>query len=417
MNVFFETLTAVSGAIVKYSYALVLIVISLVFFKRNLNIVATQKVIIGNANKGAIELTASQMVYGIFGGLLVSLILAALGITFSVDSYIELILLISLLLMLIKPRFICFSYSGAVLGIISLIAKVLGFDIFNLNIVSLVSLVAILHIVEGILITIDGSSGAIPVFTHKDNNIIGGFALKRYWAMPIALIFFQSNGAFVFTHKINAIPQWWSTVASEPISLLSLAVLGFSIFYGAIGYNAITFTKGKKAKAVSSGAYVIGYGTVMLILAQISKNNFFLQGALLIIMPVLHEGMLLYQSLKEINGKPKFVSNNEGIVVLDVAEGSPAKKMGIKSGDVILEINNRIIETEKDIFEAIAEVKENILIKVKGVEGILREATYRNYIDKKGVGVVIVPKSVGEENMMAFNKNTFKDTLDKMMKK
>ena len=54
------------------------------------------------------------------------------------------------------------------------------------------TLVGVLHIIEGSLVMIDGSRGAIPVFTNRDNKIIGGFALKRYWALPIAILILLS---------------------------------------------------------------------------------------------------------------------------------------------------------------------------------------------------------------------------------
>ena len=35
---------------------------------------------------------------------------------------------------------------------------------------------------------IDGDRGAVPVFTNRDGKILGGYALKRYWVLPIAIM-------------------------------------------------------------------------------------------------------------------------------------------------------------------------------------------------------------------------------------
>ena len=34
---------------------------------------------------------------------------------------------------------------------------------------------------------VDGSRGAIPVFTKREDKIIGGFSFSRYWPIPIAV--------------------------------------------------------------------------------------------------------------------------------------------------------------------------------------------------------------------------------------
>ena len=48
-------------------------------------------------------------------------------------------------------------------------------------------MIAVLHFVEGLLVITDGSRGTVPVFSKREDKIIGGFIMKRYWALPIAL--------------------------------------------------------------------------------------------------------------------------------------------------------------------------------------------------------------------------------------
>jgi hypothetical protein len=80
-----------------------------------------QKMIIGERLSSPLELTISQIVLGIFAGAIGSIILAYCGVIFEGNSGIELIFLISVFLMFWSPRFICFAYSGAALGLISFI--------------------------------------------------------------------------------------------------------------------------------------------------------------------------------------------------------------------------------------------------------------------------------------------------------
>ncbi len=201
MEIAIHTLRAVAFAIVDPSNAFILIMIALIFYNKNKKIAAMQKMIMGESLDSPFELTISQIVIGIFAGAIASLIFTFLGLVFDENSNIYLLFMVSLFFMAFKPRFICFSYSGAVLGIASLLFKYAAsvlhmpqLDIINIDILTLMTLVGILHIIEGSLVMIDGSRGAIPVFTNRDDKIIGGFALKRYWALPIAITYtFKCN--------------------------------------------------------------------------------------------------------------------------------------------------------------------------------------------------------------------------------
>src|SRR3712207_3700833 len=161
--------------------------------------------IIGEKLNSTLELTVSQIVLGIIGGAVGSIMLSYLGVSFDENTSIELIFFLSILLMFIKPKYICFSYSGAVLGFISILLemmhKMYGVTIpqlrfLSIDVVALMTLVAVMHFVEGILVMIDGSRGSIPIFTKKNGEIIGGFALKRYWVMPVAIALIVNSNRY-----------------------------------------------------------------------------------------------------------------------------------------------------------------------------------------------------------------------------
>lgn len=156
-----------------------------------------------------------------------------LGVIFDENSAIDLIFLASIIFMFFNPRFICFSYSGAILGFISITLNVLSqqlniasLNFLKIDVVSLMSMVAILHLVEGILIIIDGKRGAIPVFTSKDGNIIGGFALQRYWAIPMAIIFMLHPKSMIGSFSQISVQDWWPLInTSISRSILQNAVM------------------------------------------------------------------------------------------------------------------------------------------------------------------------------------------------
>ena len=207
--------------------------------------------------------------------------LSYLGVVFSDYQIIITLFMISILLMFLGTKYVCFSYSGGIISVISVTIqfceKYLNMDLSQLDflkvdVLMLVSLVAVLHIVEGILVMIDGSKGSIPVFTNRDNRIIGGFVFKRYWALPIVTLFLMQQSNLASGTNI-ATPNWWPLIRSNSYGLISTAIIGMSAFYGMLGYNSITFTKTKKQKVLISGLSISTYGLVMLLIAEAAKVN------------------------------------------------------------------------------------------------------------------------------------------------
>src|SRR5699024_4737761 len=94
--------------------------------------------------------TVTALVYGIFGGFIATILFLAFGISVS-DVGVAYLWVAAMVLMLFNPRFVCFAYAG---GIVSLIALIMGYS--QLNIAALMALVAILHLVEALLIFVDG---------------------------------------------------------------------------------------------------------------------------------------------------------------------------------------------------------------------------------------------------------------------
>ncbi|WP_139903894.1 PDZ domain-containing protein [Clostridium thermarum] len=429
MDLAIYTVKAVAQAIVGSGYTTILIMLSLILYFQNRKTAVMQKAIIGESINSPLELTISQVVLGILGGALGSILLTYSGVMFDEKSGIELIFLTSVVLTLVKPRFICFAYSGAVLGALSLLTN----DIYiyftgkpalegflKLDITALMTMVGILHIVEGLLVALDGNRGAIPVFSNTNGKIAGGYALKRYWPIPVVLMLLTvvtaGDGTDVSTTTIMT-PDWWPVIkTSHAAKLLETAVLAAAPIYAMLGYSSVTFTKTKREKALSSGLYIFIYGIVLTAVAQLARfDNIVISLFVVAFAPLAHELMLKLQALKEVRGKAKYVSDEDGIVVLEVAPNSPAAHMGIKAGDRLMEINNRIIESEKDVLEGIKQTLGKMEVKIKQVNGAVKELQYGTFAAGQRLGVVFVPRYVPKEGMvMGYENMKFKDFMDKI---
>ncbi|MCB2299417.1 PDZ domain-containing protein [Clostridium tagluense] len=424
MDIAIHTLRAVAYAIVDPSNAFILIMIGLIFYNKNKKISVMQRMIMGESLDSPFELTISQIVIGIIAGALASLLFTFLGLVFDENSNIYLLFMLSLFFMAFKPRFICFSYSGAVLGITSLVFKYAAImlhmpklDFINVDILTLMTLVGVLHIVEGSLVMIDGSRGAIPVFTNRDNKIIGGFALKRYWALPISiLILLSSQTSDLVAGQSLMTPQWMPAIRGAIASkILEKSIIASIALYGVIGYSSITFTKSKGKKTLFSGALIMGYGVLLTAISQLAVFGVAVQIFILIFAAALHEAMLQLEKHLELTLKPKFVSGDEGIMVLEVAPKSPAFEMGIQSGDLIVQINDKKIEAEEEILHIVKGNFSSLFLKIKKPSGELKDMSYTNVAGNKRLGIVIVPREIPKDNsVVKMDDESFKDVLDKM---
>lgn len=426
MNIAVGTLKAIGDVLIKPPFVLIILWISIVLYKKNRKVLVMQRMIVGNSKHSAFDLTISQVGLGIIAGIVGSFILSFLGVVFKNQVAIEILFLISIMLMLFKPRFICFSYSGAILGLVSGAIKILSdagvitedLGYLQVDIATLITMIAVLHIVEGVLVMIDGKTAAIPVFTKRDNKIIGGFALKRYWPIPIAILLMLKTNDITFATNVIEAPNFWHQISVQSFELLKNATIAFTAFYGVIGYNTVTFTKSKEEKAFSSGIFIIMFGAILLVLSYIGRNIFIYQMVIVILMPILHELMLRIQIYLEDKAKPKYISKKEGLMVLEVAPNSPAEEMGIKSGDLLVEMNNKRIESENDVVNNISNISNFIWFKIKEVKGDIKEVSYNKMNKSKRLGIVFVPRGMPDASkVMKFDTEKFKEVLDKVVKK
>lgn len=421
MELILYTLRSVAYAIVNPAHILILVVLGMFFYMKNRRISIMQKMTIGESLNSPLELTLSQIVLGIIAGAIGSIILSILGIVFNQNSGIELIFIVSLFLLFIKKRFVCFSYSGAILALISVILGIItnltGMQSYlNINVESLMTFVGVLHIIEAFLVMIDGNRGSVPVFSNKDGKIVGGFSFNRYWAMPIAiLIAFSTQMSGALGGTIDT-PQWWPIInRAETLMLLASSVIVSIPLYGMMGYNAVTFTKLKKSKSAHSGMLILIYGITLSLVAQLSYFGVVGQLIVIIYAPLAHEIMLKLQKKSEDKGKFIYVSDDEGVAVLEVAPSSPSFAVGIRSGDKILEINNKKVVSEVDIFNTVKDSKADITIKIKKFSSEIRDYVIKPK-DKK-IGILLVPKMIRKEDALGVENDDFKKILDELKKK
>ena len=421
MDLIVHSLKSVATAIIEPMHLIMLVIFGVIFYFKNVRIVSIQKMTLGEGINTPLELTLSQIILGILAGAIGSIILSILGVTFSENSGIEFILMISILSLFYKKKYISYAYSAAILATIGIILNIISNSIgvkllLDINVLSLITFVGVIYILEGLLIMFDGSRGAIPVFTKKEDKIVGGFSFSRYWPMPIAILMIFSNSAPGGESIYSNLASWWPIINREStLALLTTAMIVSIPIYGILGYSNVTFTQEKKIKSLRCGITIALYGLSVALVAQLANINILGQIVSIIYAPLVFELIMRYEYRVEKKGKFLYVSDDEGIMVLEVTPNSPAYEVGIKRGDKIIEINGQSIKSEVDILKIARESIFKVPVKIKNNSGQVLE--YIIQPRNKRLGMLLVPRLVKREDIFEIKADDLKNIINELKNK
>lgn len=283
------------------------IAILLIIYFQYYKISKIEKENIGYKRSAILKLIVSTL-FGILGGIITTVIFLYLGIVIIPVDFIY-ILVVTILLSLINPRFMCFSYGGAIVSLFSLIV---GYP--KIQISQVMSVVAVLHVIESILIILDGWRNKLPVFLKTQIGSIGGFNMNRFW--PIPFVIFIGDGLI------------------HPITFMAI-----------ISYGDYSISSYPRKKILRTSFSLFLYSITLLYIAK-TANNLFIAPVFALIG---HEIIILQNKIIENKGIPIFPASRKGLKVLEVVPSGIGKKVGIRSGDILLKINGVEIRDESDM--------------------------------------------------------------------
>ncbi|MGE5391358.1 MAG: PDZ domain-containing protein [Deltaproteobacteria bacterium] len=272
---------------------------------------------------------------GLLGGLLGSLILVMVGIDLCRVNILPL-WVAALILMMISPRFLCFAYAGGVLAVISLIT---GYP--QMDISQLMALVAVLHMVESLLILLNGHLNPVPVYVKRKDRLVGGFNLQKFW--PIPLLALASTGLLADPAALPPMPAWWPLLKSYSAAVPGQNYILLPVL-AVLGYGEITTTAAPGQRVRKSSAYLLLFSLILLALSIGSSYRPELLWPAALFAPLGHEMVIWIGTRQERDQAPVYVAGGSGLMLLDVAAGSPAYRAGLRSADRILTVNGYRIE-------------------------------------------------------------------------
>ena len=288
------------------------------------------------------------MLYGTVGGLMGSLVLTLVGVNIERMGF-QYIWPLAIALALINMRFLCFAYAG---GIVAVVSAIFGWP--DVDVPQVLALVAALHVTESVLIAISGRYGSVPVILKQGGRLVGAFNLQNFWPLPLVVLSTVAMQTGAMPEGVFHTPDWWPllTLGIEPPAGAEWVYVMMPVV-AALGYTdmAISSTPGQRRRrsALSLAVYSISLLGMALLAAKFEWLS--LPAALL--SPLGHEYLVRRDNRTEMAGSPLYVPPEHGVMVLDAIEGEMARKMGIRTGDVILGMSGMPVNRGGDLAYAI----------------------------------------------------------------
>jgi len=293
------------------------------------------------------------VLWGLAAGLTGSLLMGVVG-AYLQPQVILYLWVGALLLSFIRVRFLCFAYVIGLLGIFhGAFQLVPGMDqtadwyawvapISELHMPSLLALVGIVHIVEAILVRIQGSRLSTPVFVEgKRGKLVGSYQFQGLWPVPLLLLVPTTGGQALPLTPLFGDESLWS----GGWMFLALPVM--------IGFTNMTTSKQPEQKARRSSGQLLAYGVIVTALAAASEWLPILIIPVSLITIVLHEVIIWIERRDEDVRSPLYVHTEQGLTVLAVLPHSVAKTMGIQPGETIHKVNSQTVRTKEELHQAL----------------------------------------------------------------
>jgi hypothetical protein len=323
------------------------------------------------------------MLFGMIVGLAASSLIIFIGIPIDLNS-ILIIWPLSLILTLLNERYLCFSYAG---GILSLISLIFGWP--DIDVSSILALIGILHLMESILILLNGHKDALPVvMEHKRFKPIGAYTMSKFWPVPLVMLAVPTNIMQAAGSGIR-MPDWWPLFGGHGAGDLNLVLLPIAVV---LEYGDLAVTANAKQRSRQTGLLLGAYSLLILTVAAFSTRYGWLKYAGAVLMPALHEMILYFGRKSQLDGKPVFGAPWRGLRILDVIPENMGSKMGLLPGDVLLNVNGKGINSEEMLQEALLAAPTYIWMDIAR-DGKEETVEYKNYNrERDSLGILFVPR-------------------------
>lgn len=332
-----------------------------------------------------------SLVQGVWAGILTTVFMMVFGVVVQpFDVWVMLGL--CFLLSLFHIQYLCFAYAGGLYALLASLAQLwpdggklpilewIWTPFLQVNIPSIIGMIGVFHVVEAILVGRNRGRGSSPIYMNgKRGRLVGAYQLQKFWLLPVLTVIPVSEGL--------AMPSWWPFLLAGAGTTFT-----FMVFPAIVGYADLAMTSLPEAKAHRSARSLLFYSLLLMGFAFVAKigPGMGILGGLFALFG--HEALIQFSRWKEANQPPIFVQLGQGAVVLAVLPDTPAEKLGIQKGDVILKVNGVEISNSEELYPALQVNSAFCKMEVRNVEGhikYLQRAVYQG--EHHQMGLILAP--------------------------
>lgn len=342
-----------------------------------------------------------SLVYGVIGGFLASIFLVLFGVALN-KAGIMYVWLVAIALMMVDARLMCFSYAG---GLVSISYLVFGWP--EVDVPTIMALVAALHLVESLLIRLNGFMDPLPVAVKNGwGKIVGGFNLQKFWPVPLmALVAIYVSRPLPGSGVM--MPDWWPLLKPMGIDLnhphLVFAMLPVA---AGLGYGELAITSSPREKTRYTSRWLAVYSIVLFGLAVLASRSFLFMWLAAVFAPLAHETLVYVGNYREQRGKPLYVPPAVGVSILDILPGTAAERLGLAAGDTITQVNDVEVVHTQHFLDLVHEFTPILTLTVIKKDGKYRRVSL-NLKAEEDLGLVLVP----DEATINYVENKFRSPL------
>jgi hypothetical protein len=224
---------------------------------------------------------------------------------------------------------------------------------------SIVIVLGLLLIAEGLLIIKNGSIGTSPKLAKsKRGQNVGLHEVKRLWMLPLFLLIPGNALQLPF--------DWW------PVFHLGTKEYTLILVPFAIGIQHQVKGMLPKVAIELLGRRVIFLGVFITLLAALGYW-FPISSIVTAALAVIGRELIAFLAVMKDDNLPFYFSKkNQGLMIIGVIPESPADKMGLQVGEIISKANGVLVRDEKIFYEALQKNRAHCKLEVLDINGEVR---------------------------------------------
>lgn len=306
---------------------------------------------------------------GLMVGCIASIVLFGIGLSLPFGAIVLLTIVTAVLGFTFRLRWLSAAFSiGITLFATAIITNTQagGIEQFFVGLsktsyTSLSILAGLMVIAEGVLIYRTAHKNTSPFLITSTRGLpIGTHEANRTWMLP--LLFLVPGG------ELTSSLSWWPalTISGEPFLLM------FIPFF--IGFNQRVQGSLPQESIKVTGLRVIWLGVLTLLLSVVSI--WFTVAAFIAVFAAMlgREFITIRQRINDDSAAFYFSKRDQGLMILGILPQSPAEKMKLQVGEMVMKVNGYSVHTVEEFYQALQKNSAFCKLEIIGFNGEIRFA-------------------------------------------